>query len=168
MGETVVKTSVKTCLILYISIQPPSSSADHFILILIQIVTAGDNHIPTEEMERFQKIFDWGDGVNGADPLTIIYPITLSILVPSYNNGSIFWIVNKPVAKVSPHLLDRDCAWKKSRPPASIFCCRLSPLHSSYKQFFLHLLLIVPVFFLWDSLFWMNFLQLFVSLLSKA
>lgn len=89
MRETVVKTSVKTCLILYNSISLPSSSADHFILILIHIVTAGDNHIPTEEMEHFQKIFEWGDGVNGADLLTIIYPITLSILVPSYYNGSI-------------------------------------------------------------------------------
>lgn len=81
MGETAVKTSVKTCLILCISISPQSSPADHFILILIHIVAAADNHIPTEEMERFQKIFEWSDGVNRADPLTMIYPITLSILV---------------------------------------------------------------------------------------
>lgn len=73
---------MKTCHILFISILWQSSPAEHFILILIQMVTAGDNHIPTVEMERFQKIFEWGDGVNGADPLTIIYPITLSISVP--------------------------------------------------------------------------------------
>lgn len=40
-------------------------------------MTAGDNHTLTIEMKHFLKIFEWGDGVNGADPLTIIYPITL-------------------------------------------------------------------------------------------
>lgn len=58
MEETEVKTSMKSCLISCISIQPPSSTAEHFILILIHILTAGDNHIPTEEIERFQEIFE--------------------------------------------------------------------------------------------------------------
>lgn len=52
-------------------------------------MTAGDNHILTVEMERFQKIFDGGDGVNGANPLAIINSVTLSVAVPSYYNGSI-------------------------------------------------------------------------------
>lgn len=39
-------------------------------------MTAGDNHILTVEIERFQKIFESCDGVNGADPLPIIYHIT--------------------------------------------------------------------------------------------
>lgn len=78
MEETAVKTSTETCLILcFFSIYPSSSSsAEHFILILIQIMTAGDNHILTVEIERFQKIFESCDGVNGADPLPIIYHIT--------------------------------------------------------------------------------------------
>lgn len=49
---------MKTCLILCISILPQSSPAEYFILILIQVVSAGDNHILTVEMERFQKIFE--------------------------------------------------------------------------------------------------------------
>ena len=75
-----IKTSMKTCLI---SILPPSSTAERFILIRIQIVTAADNHILTAETERFQNLFEWGDGVKWAGPLTALQPITLSVPVPS-------------------------------------------------------------------------------------
>lgn len=42
-----------------------------FVLILIQIMTAEVNHTLSTEMKRFQEIFERGDGVNGAEPLTI-------------------------------------------------------------------------------------------------
>lgn len=119
MGETAVKTSVKTCF-LCTSISPPSSSAEHFTLILIHIMSAGDNHILTVEMERFQKIFEWCDGVNGADPLTIIYPKTLSLSLPSYYNGSISWIVNTffftSSKGLSTPFRPRLCSRKKKLP----------------------------------------------------
>jgi len=51
-------------------------------------MTAGENHILTIEMERYQRIFEMGDGVTGADPLTIIYSVALSILILSYYNSS--------------------------------------------------------------------------------
>ena len=157
MGQTVVKTWLKACLILCISIQPPSSSVQRFVLILIQIMTARDNHILTVEMERFHKIFEWGDGVNGADPLTIIYPITLSIFVPSYYNGSISWIVNKNFTSrkgfSTPFRL-RLCSKGKKRKVAlqhqySAAVCLLF-IHG-INSFLLPVLPIVPAFRLtWD------------------
>lgn len=137
-------------------------------------MTSVDNHTLTVEMERSQKIFEWCDGVNGADPLTIIYPITLSISVPSFYNSSISWIVNKILTSskgFSTALKPRLCSSKKKRKKK--LPCSINILLPSVSTFMVQNSFFCPyyleyvffVFFIWiKSMFWIFFLYFFTSI----
>lgn len=75
-------------------------------------MAAADNHTLAVEIERLRKIFEWRDGVNGADPLTIIHPVTLSISVPSFYNVIVNKTLNSCKGSCSP-LKPSQCSEKR-------------------------------------------------------
>lgn len=113
-------TSIQGLIIL-----PLSFSEGPFILFLILIMPAWDNHFLTVELKHFSENIWTCDDVNGADPLTTIYSVTLSIPVFSYFNGGLSWMVNFTRTKGFSTPFRPRQEKKRSCPSPSTFCCCL-------------------------------------------